>query len=146
MPVKVIIPTPLRQYAEKKESMEVQAKTVAEALGAITSQYGDLRKHLYNDEGKLRSFVNIYVGDEDIRFLQKDQTPLKENDVISIVPSIAGGTAPSFCSGQALRCICSYPGFPSRQAGVANPGRIPRKSHQLSVISFQCKFSRMGSY
>jgi len=107
MPVKVIIPTPLRQYAEKKESMEVQAKTVAEALGAITTQYGGLRKHLYNEEGKLRSFVNIYVGDEDIRFLQKEQTPLKENDVISIVPSIAGGTAFSACFGQVLRCICS---------------------------------------
>ena len=75
MPVKVIIPTPLRQYAEKKESLEVQAKTVGEALAAVTSQYGDLRKHLYNEEGKLRSFVNIYLGDEDIRFLQKDQTP-----------------------------------------------------------------------
>ena len=91
MPVKVIIPTPLRQYADKKESLEVQAKTVAEALAAVTAQYGDLRKHLYHDEGKLRSFVNIYVGDEDIRFLQKDQTPLNDNDVISIVPSIAGG-------------------------------------------------------
>jgi len=87
--------------------LEVQAKTVAEALGAITTLYGDLRKHLYNDEGKLRSFVNIYVGDEDIRFLQKEQTPLKEDDVISIVPSIAGGTAPALCSGQVLRCICS---------------------------------------
>jgi adenylyltransferase/sulfurtransferase len=107
MPVKVIIPTPLRQYAEKKESLEVQAKTVGEALGAITSQYGDLRKHLYNDEGKLRSFVNIYIGDEDIRFLQREQTPLKENDVISIVPSIAGGAAPSLRSDQILRCICS---------------------------------------
>lgn len=91
MPVKVIIPTPLRQYAEKKESLEVEAKTVGEALAAVTSQYGGLRKHLYNDEGKLRSFVNIYLGDEDIRFLQKDQTPLKEDDVLSIVPSIAGG-------------------------------------------------------
>ena len=107
MPVKVIIPTPLRQYAEKKESMEVQAKTVAEALVAITSQYGDLRKHLYTAEGKLRSFVNIYVGDEDIRFLQKEQTPLKEDDVIHIVPSIAGGLASPFCPGHVLRCICS---------------------------------------
>lgn len=107
MPVKVIIPTPLRQYAEKKDSLEVEAKTVAEALVAVTTQYGDLRKHLYNDEGNLRSFVNIYVGDEDIRFLQKDKTPLKENDVISIVPSIAGGTASPFCSSQSLRCICS---------------------------------------
>jgi sulfur-carrier protein len=97
MPVKVIIPTPLRQYAEKKESLEVQAKTVGEALAAVTSQYGDLRKHLYNEEGKLRSFVNIYLGDEDIRFLQKDQTPLKDDDVLSIVPSIAGGTD-SCCS------------------------------------------------
>ena len=107
MPVKVIIPTPLRQYAEKKESLEVRATTVGEALEAITSQYGDLRKHLYNAEGKLRSFVNIYVGDEDIRFLQKEQTPLKENDVISIVPSIAGGAAGVLLSGQVLRCICS---------------------------------------
>jgi molybdopterin synthase sulfur carrier subunit len=98
MPVKVIIPTPLRQYAEKKESLEVQAKTVGEALSAVTSQYSDLRKHLYNDDGKLRSFVNIYVGDEDIRFLQKDQTPLKDDDVLSIVPSIAGG--------KGFSCIC----------------------------------------
>ena len=97
MPVKVIIPTPLRQYADKQESLEVQAKTVAEALTAVTSLYDGLRKHLYNNEGKLRSFVNIYVGDEDIRFLQKDQTPLKDNDVISIVPSIAGGSKDSCC-------------------------------------------------
>jgi len=99
MSVKVMIPTPLRQYAEKRESLDVEAKTVADALRAVTSQYGDLRKHLYNEEGKLRSFVNVYVGDEDIRFLQKEQTPLKDQDVISIVPSIAGGTA--------ARCICS---------------------------------------
>ncbi len=99
MPVKVIIPTPLRQYAEKKDSLEVEAKTVAEALRAITTQYDGLRKHLYNEEGKLRSFVNIYLGDEDIRFLQREQTPLNENDVLSIVPSIAGGMV--------LRCICS---------------------------------------
>jgi adenylyltransferase/sulfurtransferase len=99
MPVKVMIPTPLRQYAEKKESVEVEAKTAADALRAITTQYSGLRKHLYNEEGKLRSFVNIYLGDEDIRFLQREQTPLNENDVLSIVPSIAGGTG--------LRCICS---------------------------------------
>lgn len=99
MPVKVIIPTPLRQYAGRKDAVEIQAKTIAEALSGLTSQYGDLRKHLYNDEGKLRNFVNIYLNDEDIRYLSKDQTPLHDNDVISIVPSIAGG-----CT---LRCICS---------------------------------------
>jgi molybdopterin converting factor small subunit len=91
MPVKVIIPTPLRQYTGKKDSIEVEAKTVAEALSSLTAQYGDLRRHLYNDEGKLRSFVNIYLNDEDIRYLQKEATPLNSNDVISIVPSIAGG-------------------------------------------------------
>ena len=99
MPVKVIIPTPLRQYTGKQDAIEIEARTVAEALSAITTQYGDLRKHLFNEEGKLRSFVNIYLNDEDIRYLKKELTPLNDNDVISIVPSIAGGTA--------LRCICS---------------------------------------
>jgi MoaD family protein len=99
MPVKVIIPTPLRQYTGKKDAVEVEAKTVAEALAQLTTQYGDVRKHLFTEEGKLRSFVNIYINDEDIRYLKKEHTPLHDNDVISIVPSIAGG--------KVLRCICS---------------------------------------
>ncbi len=99
MPVKVIIPTPLRQYAGKKDAIEIQARTVGEALSALISQYSDLRRHLLTDEGKLRSFVNIYLNDEDIRYLQKEQTSLHDNDVISIVPSIAGGSVP--------RCSCS---------------------------------------
>ena len=89
---KVLIPTPLRQYAEKNDSVEVEGATVAEVLGRLTSDHPDLRRHLYNDEGKLRSFVNIYVNDEDIRYLSKEQTGLQPADVISIVPSIAGGT------------------------------------------------------
>lgn len=96
--MKVVIPTPLRQYAGRKDSVEIEAKTVGEALAAMTTEYGELRKHLFNDEGKLCSFVNAYLNDEDIRYLQKDQTPLNGNDVISIVPSIAGGTV--------LQCIC----------------------------------------
>jgi MoaD family protein len=92
MAVKVVIPTPLRAYAGKQESVEVQAATVAEALRALTTQFGDLKKHLFADDGKLRSFVNVYVNDEDIRYLQNDQTSLKAGDTISIVPSIAGGT------------------------------------------------------
>jgi molybdopterin converting factor small subunit len=92
MAVKVIIPTPLRAYADKQESVELQAATVAEALAALTSRFGDLKKHLYSDDGRLRSFVNVYVNDEDIRYLQKDQTRLREGDTVSIVPSIAGGT------------------------------------------------------
>jgi molybdopterin converting factor small subunit len=101
MPVTVIIPTPLRQYAGKKDSIEIEARTVAEALSALTSEYTDLRRHLFNDDGKLRSFVNVYLNDEDIRFLQKEQTPVNPHDTISIVPSIAGGAhnaAPSPCA------------------------------------------------
>jgi adenylyltransferase/sulfurtransferase len=86
-----MIPTPLRQYAGKKDSVEVEASTVAEALKKLTDEHGDLRRHLFNDEGKLRSFVNVYVNDEDIRYLEKDQTAVNSGDVISIVPSIAGG-------------------------------------------------------
>lgn len=92
MSVKVVIPTPLRAYAGKQESVEVQAATVGEALSALTTKFGDLKRHLYADDGKLRSFVNVYVNDEDIRYLQKDQTSLKAGDTVSIVPSIAGGT------------------------------------------------------
>jgi MoaD family protein len=91
MPVKVIIPTPLRAYAGKQESVELQASTVGEALASLTNRYQELKKHLYADDGRLRSFVNVYVNDEDVRYLQKDQTRLREGDTVSIVPSIAGG-------------------------------------------------------
>jgi molybdopterin converting factor small subunit len=91
MAVKVIIPTPLRAYAGKQESVEVLAATVGEALAALTDKFAELKKHLYSDDGRLRSFVNVYVNDEDIRYLQKDQTAVREGDTISIVPSIAGG-------------------------------------------------------
>lgn len=88
---KILIPTPLRQYAEKQDSVELKGATVGEVLGQLTSRYDELRRHLYSDEGKLRSFVNVYVNDEDIRYLQKEATPLGEQDTVSIVPSIAGG-------------------------------------------------------
>jgi adenylyltransferase/sulfurtransferase len=88
---KILIPTPLRQYVDKKDSVELSGSTVGEVLAALTGQYGDLKRHLYNDEGKLRSFVNVYVNDEDIRYLSKDSTPVKDGDTVSIVPSIAGG-------------------------------------------------------
>jgi molybdopterin/thiamine biosynthesis adenylyltransferase/rhodanese-related sulfurtransferase/molybdopterin converting factor small subunit len=88
------IPTPLRPYVGKQESVEVAGQTVREALSNLTSTYGDLRKHLYNDEGKLRSFVNIYLNDEDIRYLQKEDTAINAGDALSIIPSVAGG-APS---------------------------------------------------
>src|SRR5450755_827933 len=89
---KVLIPTPLRQYAGKKDSVELPGSTVGEVLSALTVQHPDLRRQLYNDEGKMRSFVNVYLNDEDIRYLAKDATPVKDGDTVSIVPSIAGGS------------------------------------------------------
>src|ERR1700723_1116315 len=88
---KVLIPTPLRQYAGKQDSVELSGATVGEVLTALTAQYQELRAQLYNDAGKLRSFVNVYLNDEDIRYLEKDATPVKDGDTVSIVPSIAGG-------------------------------------------------------
>src|SRR5579871_4376892 len=89
---KVLIPTPLRQYAGKQDSVELSGATVGEVLGALTALHPDLRRQLYNAEGKLRSFVNVYLNDEDIRYLSKDATPVKDGDTLSIVPSIAGGS------------------------------------------------------
>jgi adenylyltransferase/sulfurtransferase len=90
---KIHIPTPLRQYVGKQASVDVQGGTVAEAMNALVAQHPELRKHLYTEDGKLRAFVNLYVNDEDIRYLQKEATALKDGDNISIVPSIAGGAA-----------------------------------------------------
>ena len=89
---KVLIPTPLRPYTDKLDAVDVAGATVGEALAALTTKYEGLKKHLYNDEGKLRSFVNVYLNDDDIRYLQKDATPVKDGDTLSIVPSIAGGS------------------------------------------------------
>jgi molybdopterin/thiamine biosynthesis adenylyltransferase/rhodanese-related sulfurtransferase/molybdopterin converting factor small subunit len=88
---KVLIPTPLRQYAGKQDSVQADGSTVGEVLTALTAEFPDLRAQLYNAEGRLRSFVNVYVNDEDIRYLQKDATPTAAGDTVSIVPSIAGG-------------------------------------------------------
>jgi molybdopterin/thiamine biosynthesis adenylyltransferase/rhodanese-related sulfurtransferase/molybdopterin converting factor small subunit len=90
---KVLIPTPLRQYAGQLDAVDVSGGTVGEVLDALTEKYPELRRHLYTDEGKLRSFVNVYVADEDIRYLNKSATPVKDADTVSIVPSIAGGSA-----------------------------------------------------
>jgi molybdopterin/thiamine biosynthesis adenylyltransferase/rhodanese-related sulfurtransferase/molybdopterin converting factor small subunit len=93
MSVNILIPTALRNYAGGSDAVAVEASTVGDALDALTSTYPDLKKHLYNDEGALRHFVNIYVNDEDIRYAEKHATPLKDGDSLSIVPSIAGGVA-----------------------------------------------------
>src|SRR5215470_16183705 len=99
---KVLIPTPLRQFVGKQDSVSVAGATVGEVLASLTTQYPDLRKQIFTDEGKLRSFVNVYLNDEDIRYLKKDATPTKDGDTISLVPSIAGGSTVTAAEEAAL--------------------------------------------
>ena len=88
----IIIPTPLRTYTDGKDSVEVEAGTVREALDKLADSNGDLRKHLFTAEGKVRSFVNLYLNDEDVRYLPaREATATKPSDTLSIIPSIAGG-------------------------------------------------------
>jgi molybdopterin converting factor small subunit len=84
------IPTPLRPYSDGQNYVPVEGETVGEALSALTNQYPDLRQHLYNGT-ELRSFVNIYLNKEDIRFGDGEATSVGEGDTLLIVPSIAGG-------------------------------------------------------
>jgi adenylyltransferase/sulfurtransferase len=91
MPNTIHIPTPLRPFTDKKESVEVSGGTVGELLADLTKKYEGLRRHLYADDGRLRNFVNVYLNDEDIRYLQREKTPVKPGDSLSIVPSVAGG-------------------------------------------------------
>jgi adenylyltransferase/sulfurtransferase len=91
MATRILIPTPLRPYTDKKDAVDAEGKTVGELLANLTAKHSGLKAHLYNEQGKLRSFVNVYINDEDIRYLQKEQTPVNDGDTISIIPSVAGG-------------------------------------------------------
>ena len=88
----IYIPTPLRLYVGGRDAIEINAATVAEALEALTQFHPNLRKHLFTPEGKLRAFVNLYLNDEDVRYLSaKESTEVTATDTLSIIPSIAGG-------------------------------------------------------
>ena len=108
---KILIPTALRQFTEQSDSVEVSGATVSEALDALTARYPDIKKNLFNDQGKLRSCVNVYLNDEDIRYLDKGATKLQGDETLSIVPSIAGGStaveeqAPALTNDEIARFI-----------------------------------------
>ena len=88
----IYIPTPLRAFAAGNDAVEVKAATIASALDELTHAHPELRKHLFTSEGKLRAFVNIYLNDEDVRYLPaKEATETSPGDTLSIIPSIAGG-------------------------------------------------------
>jgi sulfur-carrier protein len=89
----IYIPTPLRPYAGGQSAVELNAATITGALDGLTSAHPELRKHLFTGEGKLRAFVNLYLNDEDVRYLPaKEATAVVATDTLSIIPSIAGGT------------------------------------------------------
>ncbi len=92
MATTVFIPTPLRPFTDQQATVQVAGSNVGEVLQNLVTVHAELRNHLYNADGKLRSFVNVYVNDEDIRYLKKEQTAVGENDTVSIVPSVAGGS------------------------------------------------------
>ncbi|HEX3986904.1 MAG TPA: MoaD/ThiS family protein [Acidobacteriaceae bacterium] len=90
--MKIDIPAALRVYTGNLSCVTVRADTIAQAITTLFDQYPEFRKHLYTPEGKLRSFVNLYLNDEDIRYLpEREETQVKEADTLSIIPSIAGG-------------------------------------------------------
>ena len=91
MAVKVRIPTPLRKLTNDQELVEVQAQTISDAIGELQTLFPGIKERLVDETGAVRRFVNVYVNEEDIRFLQNQQTPLKDGDEISIIPAIAGG-------------------------------------------------------
>ena len=91
MPKKVRIPTPLRKLTNNEEMVEVNAATIGEAIAELQKRFPGIKERLVDETGGIRRFVNVYVNEEDIRFLQNQETALKEGDEISIIPAIAGG-------------------------------------------------------
>ena len=127
MPNTIHIPTPLRPFTDKNESVEVNGATVGELLADLTKKYDGLRKHLYADDGRLRNFVNVYLNDEDIRYLHREKIPVKPGDSLSIVPSVAGGvpTAPADRVGADLK------GGPYDKSSWSKAERSSRRRHDV---------------
>jgi adenylyltransferase/sulfurtransferase len=92
MATTVFIPTPLRPFTDQQATVQVAGASVGEVLQNLVTVHAELRNHLFAADGKLRSFVNVYLNDEDIRYLNKEQTPVGASDTVSIVPSVAGGS------------------------------------------------------
>lgn len=108
----IMIPAPLRTYTHGQKAVTVPGATVDEVLSSLASAYPDLERHLFTEEGKLRNFVNIYLGEEDVRYLQQGATGVRATDMLSIIPSIAGGAAEVLQADKVLDCrglLCPMP-------------------------------------
>ena len=91
MPIKVRIPTPLQKLTQEKPEVEIQAKNIQDLIEQLNRAYPGIKDRICDDQGRIRRFVNIFLNEEDIRFLKKEETPIKDGDEVSIVPAIAGG-------------------------------------------------------
>jgi molybdopterin/thiamine biosynthesis adenylyltransferase/rhodanese-related sulfurtransferase/molybdopterin converting factor small subunit len=100
MTVTVIIPTALRQHTDNEDELQLNARTVSDALKELTTAFPNLKRHLYSDSGRLRNFINIYLNEEDIRYKEGESTPLKDGDTLMIVPAVAGGAHASDDDGE----------------------------------------------
>ncbi|MFQ5641225.1 MAG: molybdopterin-synthase adenylyltransferase MoeB [bacterium] len=99
----ILIPTALRQFAQNRDKLEVSGDSIGELFDNLTNEFPNLKKHLFSEDGNIRNFVNVYVNDENIRHLQHRETPLQDGDVISIIPSIAGGCEVEFSKDEIER-------------------------------------------
>jgi len=117
MEVHVRIPTPLKKLAGERDVVEARGKTVGEVLQWLTEAYPGLKERLRDEQGEVRRFINIYVNDEDIRFHQNLETPVKEGDQVSIIPAIAGGSSPK------RRVTLTFPPKLIKEPVIYNIGR-----------------------
>ncbi|MDR1885427.1 MAG: MoaD/ThiS family protein [Synergistaceae bacterium] len=93
MPVTILIPTALRAFTDGRSEVQARGATAGEAIAAFADDYPDIRRHLYDDSGVLRSFINVYLGETNIKNLEGAGTPVKDGDILMLVPAIAGGTS-----------------------------------------------------
>ncbi len=116
MAVTVLIPTPLRPYVGGRDAVQVEAASIGELLDRLSGEHSALRKHLFADDGRLRSFVNVYLNDRDIRQLSAQETPVRSGDTVSIIPSIAGGSGGTMATAV--------------HAGTEHAAPLPNLSHE----------------
>jgi molybdopterin converting factor small subunit len=116
MPVTILIPSALRSFTDRQSAIWVEGKTVGEAVAALADAYPDIRRHLYDEKNEPRSFVNLYLGETNIKNTGGLATPVKDGDEVTLVPSIAGGTGPE--AGR-IACPCLRKGNPHRQGEAA---------------------------